>query len=165
MGIKANFSMGSLELLFQEIPEIASHEMTRAFSYLGEQCVTRIRDRSGDESWNDQTGNLRSSIGYAVYDHGRTVIESAFNQVGSGTQGSESGRAMVDALARRWADTYALAVVAGMDYASYVEAKDNKDVLASAELWAKSEIGKTMEMAIARIEKRLSDKMKAIGFK
>lgn len=165
MGIKANFSMASLRQLLKAVPEIASQEIVRALSYLGEQCIMRIRDRSGDESWFDQTGNLRSSIGYAVYDHGKTVIESAFRQVGAGKQGSEAGRAMIDALARRWADTYALVVVAGMDYAAYVEAMENKDVLASAELWAKSQIGKTMDLAMARIEKRFSALMKTIRLK
>ena len=53
-------------------------------------------------------------------------------------------------LATKSAETYALVVVAGMDYAEAVEARDNKDVLASTELWAKQEIQKYLNKALER---------------
>ena len=40
-----------------------------------------------------------------------------------------------------------MVVIAGMNYAAAVEASDNKDVLASTELWAKSVISARMEKA------------------
>ena len=46
--------------------EIIKSLTIRALSELGEECVNRVRDRSGDESWYDHTGNLRSSVGYIV---------------------------------------------------------------------------------------------------
>ena len=47
---------------------IINEEVKRALLYLGEQSIIKVRDRSGEDSWFDQTGNLRSSVGYALYD-------------------------------------------------------------------------------------------------
>ena len=122
-------------------PGIISEEIIRALSYLGESCVRAIRDRSADDSWYDRTGNLRSSIGYAVIEDGRKIIESAFPEVkATAKEGAAAGKKMIDELAKEYARTYALVVVAGMEYAEYVEAMKNKDVLASTEVWAKSKI-------------------------
>ena len=132
------------------IPDILAGEIVRAFSYLGEQCVKRVRDRTGDESWYDQTGNLRSSIGYAVYEQGKAIIQSAFEQVKKGSQGPIEGRKMVDELASKYSQTYALVVVAGMEYSEYVEAMKCKDVLASTELFAKSKMNEYLEKAKER---------------
>lgn len=156
MGIEQKFSNKKLDQLLQEIPNILSQEIIRSFSYLGEECIRKVRDRSGDDSWYDQTGNLRSSIGYAVIEDGRKIIESAFRTVKNGTQGANEGKKMIDELASQYAKTYALVVVAGMDYAEYVEAMKGKDVLASTEIWAKLEINKYLEKSLERAYGRIS---------
>ncbi|MDE5807685.1 MAG: hypothetical protein K2H76_06160 [Muribaculaceae bacterium] len=150
MGITADFSFKAFKELMNAIPDIFAGEIVRAFSYLGEQCVRPVRDRAGDESWFDQTGNLRSSIGYAVYEEGKILIESAFNQVKKGAQGANEGRKLIEELASKYAQTYALVVVAGMEYSEYVEAMKGKDVLASTELWAKGKMNECLEKAKER---------------
>ena len=104
----------------------------------------------------DQTGNLRSSIGYAIYEQGRKEIESAFRIVKNGREGSTEGQKMIDELAGMYSNTYALVVVAAMNYAEYVEARDNKDVLASAELFARKEVTKYLKKALKRAETRIA---------
>ncbi len=138
------------------IADITAKEMIRILSYLGEQCIVKIRDRSGDESWYDQTGNLRSSIGYAVFAHGQKVIQSAFNAILQGATGAATGKRYIDALAARYAATTALVVVAGMEYADFVEAKSNKDVLANTHLWALSVVDKYLAETRKRIESKIS---------
>ena len=150
MGIDSTTPQSKLDKFLNAIPQILSAEIFRALCYLGEQCVGKVRNRPGTASWFDQTGNLRSSIGYAVFGEGRKIMESAFDTVGVGTQGSAEGRDMIDSLASKYAETYALVVVAGMNYADYVEAKDNKDVLATTELWAGQQIKPYLEKAIER---------------
>ena len=71
MGIKCTNSKSEIDKLFVEIARIIREEILRTLKYLGEQCNTRIRDRSAEESWIDRTGNLRSSIGYAVFEYGK----------------------------------------------------------------------------------------------
>ena len=139
-----------------QIQDIVYEEILNALAYLGEQCVTRIRDRSAQESWIDHTGNLRSSIGYGVYAKGKKYMESTFESVLSGSTGSSTGRRYLESLSSQYANTYALVVVAGMSYADYVEAIDSKDVLASTELWAKSEVQKYLDMAKEKAIKRIN---------
>ena len=147
MGIRMTTSTSAIDRLFKKSFEIIKNEIFMAFTKLGEECVVKIRDRSQDESWYDHTSNLRSSIGYAIYDYGVKQIESAFNVVGSGSQGSTEGKRMVEQLAREYTNTFALVVIAAMNYAEYVEAIEGKDVLASTELWAKAEVDKRLQRA------------------
>ena len=126
---------------------VVGEEINNALAFLGEKCVIKVRDRTGEDSWFDQTGNLRSSIGYAVYNDGRKVIESTFQQVLNGSEGTVEGRKLIDELAKKYSETYALVLVAGMNYAADVEAMENKDVLASTELWARSKVDRHLELA------------------
>lgn len=125
----------------------------RALSKLGEQCVTKIRDRAGDKSWYDQTGNLRSSVGYVIA-HNKNIIQySTFNQVNQGSEGVKTGKDLAKELAKRYSNNYVLIVVAGMNYAEFVEAMDNKDVLASTELWAREQVPLMLEKLKRQIAK------------
>lgn len=145
-------SQKAIDELFAKAAKIIFDRVQYNLNYLGLLCIKRIRDRSGDESWYDQTGNLRSSIGYAIYSYGLKQIESAFDSVLGSSEGSEKGRKMVAGLASKYSDTYALVVVAAMEYADYVEAIDSKDVLASTEIYAKSEVKRYLEKAIKEAE-------------
>lgn len=156
MGISMQPPMQAMEKYFSAVLHIVSEELKRTLKYLGEQSIKKARDRSGQESWFDQTGNLRSSIGYAIYEHGRKEIESAFQIVKKGSEGTSEGRKMVEELASMYSQSYALVVVAAMNYADYVEAMDNKDVLASTELWAKGVVDSYMEKTKNRILNRIS---------
>ena len=125
----------------------------RALSKLGEQCVTKIRDRAGDKSWYDQTGNLRSSVGHVIA-HNKNIIQySTFNQVKQGSEGVKTGKDLAKELAKRYSNNYVLIVVAGMNYAEFVEAMDNKDVLASTELWAREQVPLMLEKLKRQIAK------------
>lgn len=138
----------AVEAFFAESANILHEALHTCFAMLGEEAVKRIRDRSQEESWIDQTGNLRSSIGYAIYDHGRKELESAFQIIRNGGEGSDTGKKYIDELASEYATTYALVVIAGMNYASFVEAKENKDVLASTELWLNGVVDQKMQKAV-----------------
>ncbi len=155
IGIRCTTNLMAFKSQLQQIESIINEEILNALSYLGEQCVARIRDRSANESWIDHTGNLRSSIGYGVYAKGKSYVQSAFDSVLSGHTGSLNGKRYLDSLSSKYADTYALVVVAGMSYADYVEAIEGKDVLASTELWARSELQKHLDMAKERAIKRI----------
>lgn len=135
---------------------IIKEEIERALKYLGEQCVTRVRDRSGEDSWFDVTGNLRSSIGYAIYEHGVEVLRSAFDVVKNGSAGKSAGENYISSLVSQYSSTYALVVVAAMNYADFVEAKESKDVLASTELWARTKIDNYLEQAVEKAERRIN---------
>lgn len=86
-------------------------------------------------SYKDQTGNLRSSIGYVVAVDGEIVQMSSFDTVKEGREGSRGGKEYAMQLVRDFPHGIVLIVVAGMNYASYVSAK-GYDVLDSSELLA-----------------------------
>ena len=136
----------------RRVYETLQEQIIIQLQYLGQECVSRIRGRGQCESWIDRTGNLRSSIGSAVYENGKKKLATAFESVFGGQEGSEAGKRMIDALAKEYSQTYAMVVVAGMDYASYVENMNGKDVLASTRLWAESVIGERIEDALHNAE-------------
>lgn len=156
MGIRQKTKLSAVDAFFKKARQIIFDNIFTAFAKLGEECVARIRDRSFDESWIDHTQNLRSSIGYAIYDYGKKKIESAFETVGTGAQGSAEGKKMVADLTKQFAKVYALVVVAGMNYAEYVEAIETKDVLASTELWARSVVDERIQTAVDDAIKKIN---------
>lgn len=99
---------------------------------IGEQVLNAARSTN---SYKDQTGNLRSSIGYAVSVDGNIVQMSSFDVVKNGGEGATGGKDYVMQLIRDYPQGIVLIVVAGMNYATYVSAK-GYDVLDSSELLA-----------------------------
>lgn len=145
MGIRMTTELDEIHKVLMKEAERVERLTIRALSYLGEQCVVKVRDRGGDKSWYDQSGNLRSSVGYVIAHNGSIVQYSDFNRVKNGSEGVKNGKDLAKELVRRYSNDYVLVVVAGMNYAEYVEAMANKDVLASTELWAMDQVPKMLE--------------------
>lgn len=135
--------------------EIAARECRRTLTRLGEEAVAYARDRAAEDSWIDRTGNLRSSVGYGVYDGKAQAAASGFPQVKGGTEGPAEGRKALEGVASGLADgaRQSLVVVAGMDYASEVEAIEGKDVLAGPELFVRGKLPGYMERTRRRVER------------
>ena len=100
----------------------------RRLRYLGEEMCNHARTVTPNQEtggYNDHTKNLRSSIGYAICHNGEIVTDGGFQSVG-GTSGVQAAK---DALSRYIEEAdipvvgWALVMVAGMEYATYVEAK------------------------------------------
>ena len=155
MKIGMTTDMQSVESLLLEEANVIENETIRMLARLGEMCVNYARDRSPEESWNDQTGNLRSSIGYAISRKGEVVLLSKFPAVKDGSEGSKTGKDLALELAKRLSDDFALVLEAGMKYASDVEAMDNKDVLASAELYGRNELPEMLRQLGMKLNRKL----------
>lgn len=147
MAIHMITPQSAIDAFLKKCFEIIKTEIFNALAKLGEESVRKVRDRSADESWIDHTGNLRSSIGYSIYDYGVKQIESAFDVVKTGKLGSDEGKRMVAGLAKEYANVFALVVVAAMNYADKVEAIESKDVLESTRIWAENEVNARLEKA------------------
>lgn len=109
--------------------------LLRNLLYIGEKCVNKARSTN---SYKDQTGNLRSSIGYVIVVDGKVVKTGGFAPSGNGTDratGQATGDSYARKLAKQYAEGFVLIVVAGMNYAAYVSAK-GYDVIDGAELLA-----------------------------
>lgn len=113
--------------------EAKTKVIVNIFCYVGEQCIIEARD-SGD--YTDQTGNLRSSIGYAVVCDGKVVQRDCIDKVKKGDKGvSEGNDYLSKCIKKARKKGIVLIVTAGMNYAEYVEAK-GYNVLSPAELKA-----------------------------
>ena len=145
MGVKMTTPMSEINAAIKAEARRAEMLTIRALAYLGEKCVIEAKDRPQEASWFDQSGNLRSSVGYVIGVNGKIVQYSSFNQVKQGSEGVKEGKELAEELAKKYSKGYALIVVAGMNYAELVEAMDNKVVLASAELFARKELPNMMK--------------------
>lgn len=153
MGIRMTTKLDEIHKVLMKEANRVERLTIRALSYLGEQCVSRVRDREGNKSWYDQSGNLRSSVGYVIAYNGNIIQYSDFNQIKQGSEGVSVGKNLAKELVKRYPNDYVLVIVAGMNYAEYVERKDNKDVLASTELWAMDQVPKMPEKLKRQIAK------------
>ena len=101
--------------------------------YVGEQCI--IEARNGG-TYTDQSGNLRSSIGYAVLLSGQVIQSDCVDKIKNGDEGVSEGQKYLQSRIKKASKKgIVLIVTAGMNYAEYVEAK-KYIVLSSAELKA-----------------------------
>lgn len=109
--------------------------------YIGELVINRVRTAG---SYQDQTGNLRSSTGYVLVQDGRIISASDYSAVKhTGTKGGSEGKDFATSLASRYRKGIVLIVVAGMSYAYYVK-KRGYDVLDSGELLAENLVPKML---------------------
>lgn len=86
-------------------------------------CIEVIQKARTLDTYKDQTHRLRSSLGYVIYNNG-DMVASNFQSTG-GEKGSE-GMALAQSKAVETASAnngIVAVVVAGADYATYVEAK------------------------------------------
>ena len=122
-------------------------DIRKLFDKLGERAEFVIMDllqRTGEEfvkiarlegNYIDHTGNLRSSIGYVIVKDGSIVGRNfqLSEQAGTDKQtGKREGEQLAMDLVRTFTKGYVMIGVAGMKYAVFVEAMENKEVLTRA---------------------------------
>ena len=91
------------------------------FQRAGEEFVKIARKKG---NYQDHTGNLRSSIGYAIINDGNILNEN-YEQSTEGTDkqtGMREAKRLISELASVYSDGWVLVGVAAMPYAVYVEA-------------------------------------------
>lgn len=117
---------------------------------LGPATTTHAKSYS---TFKDQTGNLRSSIGFILAKNGAVIDEGGFKQVngpeGNTGEGLRKGRAYAEELARSSGRGYVLIVVAGMNYAGYVEAK-GYNVLTESGTYLESQVNKMINRILKK---------------
>ena len=121
--------------LFERIQRLEAIFIRRMF-YIGDKCVTVARST---DSYEDQTGNLRSSIGYVIAKDGKIIGNSTFEAVKGGAEGSAEGLEFAKKIVAQFPEGIVLIVVAGMNYAKHVSAK-GYDVLDSSQLEAEAQV-------------------------
>lgn len=150
MGIKPNFTQANVQSRLNKFLEVIEERQIKRLQYLGEMCVTEARDK---RTYMVQTGNLLSSTGYTVYKDGVAVTRN-FVVIKDGTIGINKGKQLCDSIASKYNSGILLIVVAGENYAIYVESK-GYNVLTSAEILAKRELPRMLDELKQNISKAL----------
>lgn len=152
MAIKPNFTKDDVRKRFDAfLNEIEKKQIAR-LQRLGEMCLVEARTNKG---YMMQTGALLSSTGYEVFVDG-VAIHSQFDAA-SGAEsnaaetGIKSGQSIAETIGKG-TKGIALVVVAGMNYAAYVEAK-GYNVLSSAKHLAERELPRMLEKLISNIKR------------
>lgn len=152
MAIKPNFTKDDVRKRFDAfLNEIEKKQIGR-LQRLGEMCLVEARTNKG---YMMQTGALLSSTGYEVFVDG-VAIHSQFDaasgaESNAAEMGIKSGQSIAETIGKG-TKGIALVVVAGMNYAAYVEAK-GYNVLSSAEHLAERELPRMLEKLISNIKR------------
>ncbi|MFN3341900.1 MAG: hypothetical protein ACK40M_04340 [Flavobacteriales bacterium] len=115
----------------------------------GEQFIISVRNNN---TYQDRTGNLRSSTGYIIMKDGRQLFqdyETLPGPDGSGKEGTRAAKRVIREASKRFPRGFVLIGVAGMDYAAAVEAK-GFDVISNGAIEAEA----ALKAAVRRLTKK-----------
>lgn len=158
MGVTASMDIRQIRDYLEREVQRNIQRVIASLQYVGETVVNEIRT-SHISDWNDQTGNLRSSVGYILSVDGQPLNMSGFETVDGPSKeevprdGSQRGRSYAQSLCSLYPRGIALIVVAGMEYAAYVEAMENKVVLAQGEIEARKLVADMIQQLNSRYSK------------
>ena len=152
MGVTANFTKADVKKRIDAFLDVVERQQIKTLQQLGEMCLIEARNNKG---YMMQTGALLSSTGYQVFVDG-VAIHSQFDAASGAeseavARGIKTGQTIAEQIGKETKGV-ALVVVAGMNYATYVEAR-GKNVLTSAEHLAERELPKMLEQLISDIKR------------
>lgn len=116
MGVRHNIPQAFREL--EKTAERYEQEVVKALVQAGERAAEVARQT---RTYEDKSGNLTASIGYGVVHKGTLVAQGGFDE---SLEGGRIGReALQKALDEVRQEQYAVVLVAGMEYATYINRK------------------------------------------
>lgn len=131
-GLTPLWRKSDIKKLFKKLGERAEYVILTLLQRTGEEFV-KIARLEGN--YIDHTGNLRSSIGYVIVRDGKIIgkdFKLSENEGSDKHTGKREGEQLAMDLIKTFSKGYVLIGVAGMKYAVFVEAMENKDVLTRA---------------------------------
>lgn len=139
MALRSNMNINAINKEIERATKKMQKDIIRVLRFVGEKAVNEARM---NKTYQDRTANLRNSTGYVIVFNNQVVHED-FSLTASGNEpssedGVQIGREFALQLANNYPDI-ALIVVAGMNYAAYVESR-GYNVLTSAEQLAKVQV-------------------------
>lgn len=151
MAIRPQFTRENVQARFDGFLAMVRKKQIARLQRLGEMCLIEARNNKG---YMMQTGALLSSTGYMIFENGvalHTQFDAASGAESNAAQdGIKKGQGLAESVGKE-TKGIALVVVAGMNYAAYVEAK-GYNVLSSAEHLAQRELPRMLEKLITNIK-------------
>ena len=140
LNITADFKLNDLNNHLDKFIEDAKNNLVEILKTVGRKAVDRSREKTKVQGgFGNITWNLRGSIGYVIVkDH--EIIDRYFPPLPDGDQGTTEGIKYAEEVALMLDDgDIMLVVVAGMEYAYFVEAK-GYDVISGSSAHMESEL-------------------------
>lgn len=99
-----------------------------------------VRNARISGNYTDRTGNLRSSVGFLLLKDGKVITQNwELSKKGTDREtGLRTGKSLAAEVAKEYPTGWVLIVVAGMDYAAAVEARESYDVITNSATIAES---------------------------
>lgn len=121
MAITQRFDIGKLFAGVRAKVDIITDSVLDALQMA---CLEVTNNAKALSTYKDQTHYLRSSIGFVVFDHGEKIAETFTSTGGeAGSAGAKAGREIAEEAAKQYTNEIVAVIVAGADYALYVESK------------------------------------------
>ena len=138
MGLKPKFSKDDVRQMFNIKLQRIEDVIISRLNLIGLSFFKNARENG---TYNNITGNLRSSIGYIVLKNGKTVQQNfeASDKGSDKATGLSAGRSYANEVKKKFGRGYVLICVAGMQYAASVESK-GKDVITASAITAKNDL-------------------------
>jgi hypothetical protein len=161
--ITPKFSKADVDKFVKEKKAAIERAVISMLQRVGEEFITNARNKG---SYKDQTGNLRSSVGYVVMKNGLQLSKGGFVKIEPNKSkggklvniinGPKVGEKLVEEISKelraKYLNAIILIVVAGMHYAAAVEAK-GFDVITGSSQIAEKELKQGIERIRTKISK------------
>lgn len=135
LSFKFKGGKGDLKQLIQQQYEKIQRLALDRLKFIGEAHIRNARMKTAEQGgFDDQTGNLRSSIGYIILSNAEIVLQTFPG--GKGAEGKARGEQVAQQVAKNYPLGLILICVAGMDYAVYVEANGRDVITGSSQIAA-----------------------------
>ncbi|MBA7580505.1 hypothetical protein ES695_01705 [Candidatus Atribacteria bacterium 1244-E10-H5-B2] len=116
MPLIPGFRQGNVDRRIDRFAVNIEQRIIWALAMVGERFVNAARTK---RTYKDQTGNLRSSIGYIIARDGNIIQENIEGKA----EGRSQAKKIANEVLRENKKGFVLIVVAGMEYAAAVESK------------------------------------------
>ncbi|MGJ1420444.1 hypothetical protein ACR79T_12525 [Sphingobacterium spiritivorum] len=147
--MKLDMTQSELDAIYNEQIEEMDRKTLEAFKRVLTRALEIQRSKIRPEGYDDQTGQLRSSTGGIIYRDGK-VLHEDFELSPYGTDkapGLKEGREKAFAELRE-SSGWGITLVAGMEYASWVETNHGLTVVSEA----RKEVDKSLDQAFNEID-------------
>ncbi|MEJ2905090.1 hypothetical protein WAE58_21775 [Pedobacter panaciterrae] len=134
--LETNFNENKIHQYIEKRIEQRIAEIIEFLRVKGIEYTTKARTKVlAENPYTNRTFNLVSSVGFAIV-RKSVVLESYFPLLKTGTEGQKKGELTAEKAAKDYSgsDDVALVLVAGEDYASYVQDNHDFDVTKMASI-------------------------------
>lgn len=131
----------------------AGQRIQEALIYRLEALIAELQNHAKlNAGYQDQTSNLKSSIGGVLLKDGQPVSYATFVKEGTADTGDAIGEEFLNEMVKKVGSGFVILMVAGMEYATYVENQHGLNVLKATELKMQTDLVKIIKKLKTQVD-------------